>query len=754
MSLFLVLAASVATPQIPVTTARAPRHDRIHYDVASDGATWCRGRTYKARFGGDGATYVPFLGSSAPRNFPLGLALASARAGDAVIELAPAARAVRQGNRVTIDRGVVDEVYELSLDSVEQLFVVESKPAVGDLRLVVSTVSELARAEREDGFTFSNELGGVHYGRAFLRDARGAKTPVETRLVEGGVEIVVPAAELERANYPLVIDPILTTFGVATGAADTLDSDCAWDRTDDVLLVVMDEVFSATDHDAYVELADIDGVQVDSGYADTSTEDWRNPRCANVDIFDQFMIVASVDNFGAFVDPVIVGRATQSNPLVFDPKFQIDGGLAGAKLTPDIGGDPTPSLGSGYLVTWTLDDGSGSYMGVWRKVNVSSALTSNVLGGTVSTIPPHMLVGRSNGGGAWTVVAQVASGANVDLLAVEIDPFTALFGANGVLATVGAGVSNVAISSRNVDDRWVVAFQDTTSNNDVRVLLVDGLTVIDDEVVAALEGGATAAEDQRLPSVETDGQQFLVAYCESVGGNPADFDVKLTQLHDLNGQLGVSDGHVAVSGSLLRDLRPSVTSAYVSGGVGAGFAFSWDRDTGANRDVRAGFYTGLVGGPITSYCSGDGSGTACPCGNVGGVGRGCGNSASATGAVLTATGNASLGGDTLVLQAAGVPSTATCLFFQGTLRVNGGAGNLFGDGLRCAGGSVLRLSIKAAAGGVATYPSGIDAPVSVTGFVPATGATRHYQGWYRDAASFCTVSTFNVTNALTAVWLP
>jgi len=38
--------------------------------------------------------------------------------------------------------------------------------------------------------------------------------------------------------------------------------------------------------------------------------------------------------------------------------------------------------------------------------------------------------------------------------------------------------------------------------------------------------------------------------------------------------------------------------------------------------------------------------------------------------------------------------------------------------------------------------------------VPGAGAIRVYQAWYRNAASFCTVSTFNLTNGLEVVWLP
>ncbi|MCY2959186.1 MAG: hypothetical protein NTY35_03390 [Planctomycetota bacterium] len=34
------------------------------------------------------------------------------------------------------------------------------------------------------------------------------------------------------------------------------------------------------------------------------------------------------------------------------------------------------------------------------------------------------------------------------------------------------------------------------------------------------------------------------------------------------------------------------------------------------------------------------------------------------------------------------------------------------------------------------------------------GSRRSDQVWYRNAAAFCTASTFNLTNGLSAVWVP
>ncbi|MCY2959295.1 MAG: PQQ-binding-like beta-propeller repeat protein [Planctomycetota bacterium] len=149
----------------------------------------------------------------------------------------------------------------------------------------------------------------------------------------------------------------------------------------------------------------------------------------------------------------------------------------------------------------------------------------------------------------------------------------------------------------------------------------------------------------------------------------------------------------------------------------------------------------------SSFCFGDGSGTACPCGNNGAVGNGCANSVNAAGARLAASGAASLSNDTLLLAGTGMPNSSA-LYFQGTTQVS----SAFGDGLRCAGGSVVRLATKPNAAGASQYPAPGDPTISVRGLVPSSGSQRTYQVWYRNAAAFCTASTFNLSNGVAITW--
>ena len=101
----------------------------------------------------------------------------------------------------------------------------------------------------------------------------------------------------------------------------------------------------------------------------------------------------------------------------------------------------------------------------------------------------------------------------------------------------------------------------------------------------------------------------------------------------------------------------------------------------------------------------------------------------------------------------GAAADSSALYFQGTGQIAGGAGSVFGDGLRCAGGAVLRLGTKFNVAGTSRYPVVGEQPVSVRGAV-AAGDTRTYQTWYRNAADFCTTSTFNLTNGVEVTWSP
>lgn len=146
------------------------------------------------------------------------------------------------------------------------------------------------------------------------------------------------------------------------------------------------------------------------------------------------------------------------------------------------------------------------------------------------------------------------------------------------------------------------------------------------------------------------------------------------------------------------------------------------------------------------YCGGDVF-ALCPCDNFGDPGSGCANSLNPAGALLALSGDPMT--DDVVLAGSGMPNS-TCIYLQGSDDTD----EVFGDGVRCAGGSLVRLRTKLNTAGASQFPDGTDT-VTLSqrgGVVPGSGAERSYQTYYRNAASFCTPATFNVTNAWHVVW--
>ena len=153
---------------------------------------------------------------------------------------------------------------------------------------------------------------------------------------------------------------------------------------------------------------------------------------------------------------------------------------------------------------------------------------------------------------------------------------------------------------------------------------------------------------------------------------------------------------------------------------------------------------------ITAFCFGDGSGNSCPCGNMGGVGEGCMNS-TGLGGRLRSSGSSSVSSDDLVLLGTQLVPSQPGLYFQGNNAINSGNGNPFGDGLRCAGGGVVRLQVRFAD---ALGTSSTSTSIAATGGV-APGDVKRYQVWYRNPpAGFCGAFTFNLSNGVQVNWSP
>ena len=223
-----------------------------------------------------------------------------------------------------------------------------------------------------------------------------------------------------------------------------------------------------------------------------------------------------------------------------------------------------------------------------------------------------------------------------------------------------------------------------------------------------------------------------------LGGSPS-----VTDLAGVSAAPSVNGGTITVNsaGDWVIDCSQTSSFSFVDAGTGISADFVINGDFYGTAPVAS-------SGPGSAFCFGDGAGTACPCGNAGGSGEGCAND-TGSGGLLSATGSASIGNDDLVLSATNL-TPGPGLYFQGNNAINGGNGNPFGDGLRCAGGGVIRLEVQFA-NSANNFTSSTTGSISGMGGVSA-GQTKRYQLWYRDSGLSPCSSLFNFTNGYEVTW--
>ncbi len=161
--------------------------------------------------------------------------------------------------------------------------------------------------------------------------------------------------------------------------------------------------------------------------------------------------------------------------------------------------------------------------------------------------------------------------------------------------------------------------------------------------------------------------------------------------------------------------------------------------------------------PGLSYCFGDGVSspptTPCPCANFGAPGNGCASSFNPSGAHLTASGFISL--DNVVLSGTGMQATGICVFLKGSAVDPNGF--VFGDGVSCTGGTLIRLR-AVALGGIASGAQFPVPPETITlsargNNTVGSGQLASYTVYYRNAAAaFCPPFTFNCSNHWEITW--
>jgi Tol biopolymer transport system component len=217
------------------------------------------------------------------------------------------------------------------------------------------------------------------------------------------------------------------------------------------------------------------------------------------------------------------------------------------------------------------------------------------------------------------------------------------------------------------------------------------------------------------------------------------------------------------SDGLQADGSSSSPSISADGRFVAFSSFADDLVTGDTNDEQDIFLRDRNPSGFTSVCHPGVAGVmACPCANPPSVeGRGCNNSSSTGGAFLTAAGLADISADSLVFTTFAEKPTALSILLQGDATI--AAGLVYGQGVRCVGGSLERLFTKTASTGSITAPDfgagdrTVTAQSEAKGDTILPGESRWYLVYYRDGQILggCpSTSTFNATQTGRVTWIP
>jgi hypothetical protein len=757
----------------PKASPRVP-HDQLYFSDQEDGSPQVHGRTFKAEFTPGGATYIPFCGSAAPQNHPLTFRIDSIRAGNEPVGFSDSVVATRDGQTVSYARGSVTESYALGVDSVEQKFVFSSLPANGDLELRLGVTSDMTASFDGAALLFSSADGTVRYGAATVLDASGSSAPVQTELDGGAIVLRVPASFLATAVFPVTIDPVISTFSVSWQglAYDDFAPSIAWDESYQIYCIVFEEVFSATDHDVIFTFEDAAGNPVWAGYTDTGLSDyWANPDVANNNQYDNFFVVAEVGLPGGGAR-AIHGRTLDANTAALGADVLVSTtDVGGEKINATIGGDPFGSGTVNYAVAWQRIFSAGFDDDIhYRYVTPAGVLVgagTGMIDNSGSTLDRHPRISKSCGGGGvhHVVWQREVSPTNHDVYAAELDyQGNITIGSTAVVNGGGSETAPAASTRLDASGQWLLVWEyDYISDRDIYASLMTGVTASPAIDLSYVEssyryGTGTYLQDQRHPAADSDGARFAVAYSESYASSATDYDMYVSTLDVINGLLELSEFHRNIAFSTTHEDYPRMCSTAGAGGGSWRTATVWSDTGGANQgDVEAALYDV---DDATKFCfpTLDGVG-GCPCGNNPYIyGTGCYNSSSLP-ASIWQTGTASISSDSAVLYTYDEKPTALSIVTQGSALV--AAGVNFGQGKRCAGGTLKRLYLKAAIGGSITAPTGADPSIharsAALGDPLSAGAFRYYYVYYRDPIVLggCSATlTFNATDTVQMLWRP
>jgi hypothetical protein len=548
-----LLLASLAAqhPTLPVPAFRMPTPAELPLSMeARGGEILACGDDYKAWFRADGVTVTARTGPDGP---PASLHLRTVGASLAgqALEL-PRGEFALTDSRCERGGRALAERYDLTDHDVEQSFVFTTLATRGELTIEVAVDTTLAVRPSQDraSLQLGDERGGFRFDRAVAIDARGARCELDLAWHGDGYRLVVPAAFVETATLPLVVDPIVTP-SVPVAAFPVKNSDVVWNPTAQRFVAAFDWGFSSTDLDVRVVAFDAVGTVLSSCIVDNSLEVARNPSIAYDVGQDRLLVVYEFGSTTAVVGQLLVGNGTAT----IGSRFEIAGsstGFPGAS-DPDVGGNDMPGGNvPHFLVVWTQPFLAGPGL-LMRSVHGNGTLGSTQLLSTSHDYAPSISQSR-RGADHWLVAAaNQASSSDTHVRAFVINAATLVRIAHGHVDASLDNVRHPEVSPPIFDasgaTSYAVAGHIVAASADIWARMVTvglgSLSFGPPQNLTRLETSnpTTIAMTQLYPRVATDGRVFAIAYQELVTGTST-FDTYAALVQPLGGSLRLVEGRI------------------------------------------------------------------------------------------------------------------------------------------------------------------------------------------------------------------
>ncbi|WP_145195023.1 hypothetical protein [Planctomycetes bacterium Poly30] len=553
-----------------------------------------RGTAYKAILSGTGLTFRPIVGKQGSADVEF--SLRSIRVGGEPLALRNGAP-FDGGSALQIDRGAAIEAYHYDLDKIEQTFTFHELPGSGDLVVRMDVTTELQARVDGAGILFENELARVNYGRAFVLDASGEPTPIETTWTPGEIALTVPASYLAGATLPITIDPLISSFVFAAGTLDDSKPDVAYDKSQNKYFVAFEDVASATDADLYGFSLSAGGVVDAASFVSLAigSIDMRRPRVAVNQGGETFMVVAAGlpsgdTNRRIYGQMVAVAPANPTGLSVGTPFEVNDSPGTSDCSSPDVAGNTFDSISNAFAVTWERRFSATDRDIHGRIVNLNETFATgriNIDNSGAEDLTPRISSSIGNTATAdyynvvWVRGDGTGNSVQGQILSRRLyfnGTFTGPFPASTV--TVNPGTTNFAPVTTATLDRPLEVNGDLVHIVAYNTQFSTGASVLANVVTFGDEVGTQAnlsimedadfAADQRDVDITTDGKGFMMVYSEQFGTG-TDYDIYYCAGHLQDGpgtsfRPTLSERHLNLAFSGTIERHPAITSQF-DGGV-------------------------------------------------------------------------------------------------------------------------------------------------------------------------------------------